>query len=274
MEYRTTEALTLLGGFDFGSVDAPDGDLDRKALSFGARYQNEGGLSWRARAEFRRDRGESLGADRDQDAFLFVGSGRYDISDASRLVFSIDYADIDADDTSFVSGEYIDAQIGYAYRPILDDKLNLLFKYRYLKDTVGQEIDGGDGRGPRQVSHILSLDADYDLNRAWTLGAKIGGRWGQSAPDDTIALADNDAYLGVINARYHLTHKWDLLLEGRYLEASDAGLSEAGFVGAAYRHIGNNVKLGVGYNTGRFSDDLSDLTYDDEGVFINFIAKF
>ena len=57
----------------------------------------------------------------------------------------------------------------------------------------------------------------------------MGGRWGQSSPDDTIPLADNDAYLGVINARYHLTHKWDLLIEGRYL---------------------------------------------DEGMFINFIAKF
>lgn len=36
----------------------------------------------------------------------------------------------------------------------------------------------------------------------------------------------------------------------------------------------NNVKLGLGYNTDSFSDDLTDQTYDDEGLFINFIAKF
>ncbi|WP_299417216.1 hypothetical protein [uncultured Sulfitobacter sp.] len=275
VEYRTTEQLTLSGSYEYGQVrDTFNGDFDRKALSLGARYENEGGLSWRARAEFRRDRGETSGSNRDSDAFLFVSSARYKIDESQRLLFSLDYADTDTDNSSIQSGEYVDAQVGYAFRPVDNDRLNLLFKYRYLKDTVGQDIDSSTERGPRQTSHVLSLDADYDLNQQWTLGAKLGGRWGQSAPDDTIPLADNDAYLAVLNARYHLTHKWDLLIEGRYLDASDAGISEFGVLGAAYRHIGNNVKLGIGYNTGRFSDDLTDLTYDDEGVFVNFIAKF
>lgn len=275
VEYRTTEQLTLSGSYEYGQIrDSFNGDFDRKALSLGARFEGETGLSWRARAEFRRDRGETSGTNRDSDAFLFVGSARYKINENQRFLFSVDYADTDTDDVSIQSGEYVDAQIGYAYRPVDNDRLNLLFKYRFLKDSIGQTIDGTTDRGPRQTSHVLSIDADYDLNPQWTLGAKLGGRWGQSSPDDTIELADNDAYLAVINARYHLTHKWDLLLEGRYLEASDAGLSEFGVLGAAYRHIGNNVKLGIGYNTGRFSDDLTDLTYDDEGVFVNFIAKF
>ncbi len=274
VEYRTTEELTLTGNFEYGTVDAIDGTLDRKALSFGARYENETGLSLSGRAEARRDRGETNGVSRDSDAFLFVASGRYKINEDQRLLFSFDYADTDTDGTSLTSGEYIDAQVGYAFRPALSDRLNLLFKYRFLKDTVGQQIDSSTERGPRQVSHVMSLDLDYDLNPQWTLGAKIGGRWGQSSPQEDIPLADNDAYLGVINARYHLTHKWDLLLEGRYLNASDAGLTEFGVLGAAYRHLGKNVKLGVGYNSGRFSDDLTDLTFDDEGVFLNLIAKF
>lgn len=274
VEYRTTEALTLTGNFEYGTVEAIDGTLDRKALSFGARYENEQGLSLSGRAEVRRDRGETLGANRDSDAYLFVASGRYLISEDQRLLFSVDYADTDTDGTSITSGEFIDAQMGYAYRPVLNDRLNVLFKYRFLKDTVGQQIDTTTERGPRQVSHVLSLDMSYDLNQQWTLGAKVGGRWGQSSPDEDIPLADNDAYLGVVNARYHLTHKWDLLLEGRYLRATDAGVAEYGLLGAAYRHIGENVKVGVGYNTGRFSDDLTDLTFDDEGLFVNFIAKF
>jgi len=275
VEYRTTEQLTLLGSYEYGQIDdSVNGDFDRKALSLGARYEGETGLSWRARAEFRRDRGETSGTNRDSDAFLFVSSARYKINENQRFVFSLDYADTDTDNVSIVSGQYIDAQVGYAYRPVDNDRFNLLFKYRFLKDSIGELIDSSSERGPRQTSHVLSLDADYDLNQQWTVGGKLGARWGQSSPDDTIALADNDAYLAVVNARYHLTHKWDLLIEGRYLEASDAGLSEFGVLGAAYRHIGNNVKLGVGYNTGRFSDDLTDLTYDDEGVFVNFIAKF
>ena len=274
VEYRTTEQLTLTGNFEYGAVDASDGALDRKALSFGARHENETGLSLSGRVELRRDRGETQETDRDSDALFFVGSGRYIINDDQRLVFSLDYADTDTDGASLSSGEYYDAQAGYAYRPALDDRLNMLFRYRYLKDTVGQQIDGSSERGPRQVSHVMSLDAAYDLNPRWTVGARIGRRWGRSSPDETIALADNDAYLGVVNARYHLTHKWDLLLEARHLRASDAGLSEYGLLGAGYRQIGKNVKLGVGYNSGRFSDDLTDLTFDDEGLFINLAVKF
>lgn len=275
VEYRTTEQLSLSGSFEYGEVrDNVNGDFDRKALSLGARYEDEEGLSWRARAEFRRDRGETSGTNRDSDAFLFVGSARYKIDESQRLLFSIDYADTDTDNVSLQTGEYVDVQAGYAFRPVDNDRLNVLFKYRFLKDSLGRDLDSTTERGPRQTSHVLSLDMDYDLNQHWTIGGKIGGRWGESAPDDSVPLSDNDAYLGVVNARYHLTHKWDLLVEGRYLEASDAGISEFGLLGAAYRHIGNNVKVGVGYNTGRFSDDLTDLTYDDEGVFVNFIAKF
>ena len=275
VDYRTTEQLTLSSSFEYGQVrDRANGNFDRKSLSLGARYEGDAGLSWRALAEFRRDRGMTSGTNRDSDAFLFVGSARYKIDEDQRLLFSVDYANTDTDNSSLQSGEYVDVQAGYAFRPADHDRLNILFKYRFLKDSLGRDIDSSSDRGPRQTSHVLSLDLDYDLNQYWTLGGKVGGRWGESAPDDTVPLSDNDAYLAVVNARYHLTHKWDLLLEGRYLEASDAGISEFGLLGAAYRHIGNNVKVGVGYNTGQFSDDLTDLTYDDEGLFINLIAKF
>jgi hypothetical protein len=32
--------------------------------------------------------------------------------------------------------------------------------------------------------------------------------------------------------------------------------------------------VGVGYNFGKFSDDLTDLTQDDQGLFLNLVAKF
>jgi len=32
--------------------------------------------------------------------------------------------------------------------------------------------------------------------------------------------------------------------------------------------------VGAGYNFGRFSDDLRDLTLDDKGPFLNIVGKF
>lgn len=180
----------------------------------------------------------------------------------------------DRDEGSLPDSTYADLVIGYARRPVADDRLNILAKYRLLHDTYGQELDGTQTRGPRQISHVLSLDADYDLNEHWSLGGKLGYRISKSADVGSQIYQDNDAWLAVLNARYHVVHAWDLLFELRHLELIQARTGETGALLAAYRHFGNNFKLGVGYNFGAFSDDLTDLTLDDRGVFINLIAKF
>ena len=64
------------------------------------------------------------------------------------------------------------------------------------------------------------------------------------------------------------------MLEGSALTTPEIKTTDFGLLIAAYNHFGDNLKLGVGYNFGRFSDDLSDLVYDDGGVFLNFIGKY
>ncbi|WP_390911105.1 hypothetical protein [Pseudosulfitobacter sp. SM2401] len=274
VEYRPNEFLTYATSFELGRIQDPAGDFERRALSFGVRFKNDKGLSAKGRFEVRQDKGVQAGSLRDATTFLLTGTANYKIDEERRLVFTLDVADTDTDSVTVRSGEYAEVGLGYAYRPINNDKLNLLFSYRYLRDMYGQTIDGTDTLGPRQESHVLSLDASYDLDERWTIGAKIGARISSSSPNSTAAFADNNAYLAVINGRYHLTHKWDVLLEGRYLKAEQGGFDSFGVLGAAYRHLGNNFKVGLGYNFGSFSDDLTDLTYDDRGMFINLIAKF
>jgi hypothetical protein len=274
VEYRPSEFLTYATSFEMGQIRDPAGDFDRRALSFGVRYKNERGLSAKGRVELRQDKGTQAGSLRDSTTVLLTGTANYKIDEERRLVFTLDIADTDTDSVTVRSGEYSEVGLGYAYRPINNDRLNLLFSYRYLRDMYGQTIDGTDTLGPRQESHVLSLDASYDIDERWTIGGKIGGRISRSSPNSTAAFSDNDAYLAVINGRYHLTHKWDVLLEGRYLTAEQGGFDNFGLLAAAYRHLGNNFKVGVGYNFGSFSDDLTDLTYDDEGIFLNLVAKF
>jgi len=205
---------------------------------------------------------------------LFSGALRYEIDEERRLLFNLDSAFTQSDESSILDGDYVDVSLGYAYRPVDNDKLNVLFMYEYLYDMYGQQIDGTDREGPRQKSHVLSMDASYDLDRQWTVGGKMGVRLSESSPSDGVAFAENNAWLTVLNLRYHATHKWDLLLEGRALHAEQAGFTEYGLLGAVYRHVGNNLKVGLGYNFGSFSDDLTDLTYDDAGLFLNVVAKF
>ena len=274
VDYTANKALTLSGSIELGRIEDPVDDFDRRALSLGLYYQNEAGLSAKARLELRQDRGTVAGSSRDADTILFGLDAAYKVSESARWLLSFDAADTETDGSSILSGEYAKASIGYALRPVDDDRFNMLIKYTYLYDMYGQRIDGSDQPGPRQQSHVFSLDATYDVSQKWTLGGKLGFRLGKSAPDSVLPLVQNDASLVVLNARYHLTHQWDVLLEGRALQAPQAGVAEFGALATVNRQVGQNVMVGLGYNFGSFSDDLNDLSQDDQGLFLNLVAKF
>lgn len=274
VEYGRSDSTTYTMALEHGSInDRVNGDFNRQALSLGVQYHDEN-MTAQGRMELRRERGVIGVSNRDVDSYLLTASAKYKFNEEQRLEFSLDAAKADAFGGAPTAGDLVDVALGYAYRPIENDRLNVLLRYRYLYDMYGQKIDGLADVRPRQKSHVFSVDADYDLNERWSLGAKLGVRLSETSPDSTAAFSQNDAMLVIMNARYHLVHNWDILIEARSFTARQARTTDFGFLAAAYRHMGNNVKLGVGYNFGKFTDDITDLTQDDKGLFINLIAKF
>ena len=273
LTYQANTALNLTASFEMGQVnDGDQYDFDRKAVTLGAIYEDEK-LRASGRVEYRIEDGIAAGQPVTADTLLINTNAQYKFDDVQRLVFSAELARTETEQNALLDGNYADVVLGYAYRPIEDNRLNVLARYRYLHDLYGlREADQTDG--PRQRSHVMSVDASYDLDRNWTLGGKIGYRSTQSAADSASDFVSNDAWLAIANARYHLVHDWDALIEVRNLSLTSAGTNETSALGAVYKHLGNNVKLGVGYNFGSFSDDLTDLTQNDKGAFINLVAKF
>jgi len=268
--YTPSDFLSYSVTYDNGQLREKDGeDIDRQALSFGVRYE-DAELRAAARVELRYDDFETQ---QDAQSYFVVANADYEISEESRLLLSLDHADTEQSGTVFTNGQYTDLVLGYAHRPIDNERLNVLASYRYFFDNLDQEFDGVVTPGVSQESHVISVEGNYDINQYWTVGAKLGGRFTETI-DTSGAVSSNDAWLGVINARYHLVHNWDVLLEARHLGLLDAETSETGILGAAYYHVNNNASVGVGYNFSSFSDDLTDLTFDDNGVFVNLIAKF
>ena len=169
--------------------------------------------------------------------------------------------------------------MGYAYRPVDNDRLNALFKYTYFYNvpSADQESgqDSGGDSGIIQRSHIGALDVMYDLTSRWTVGGKYAYRLGQVAMDrEDPEFFDSRAHLYVLRADWHFIHRWDLLIEGRHLDLPDAQDSRSGVLLGLYCHFGNNIKMGVGYNFSDFSDDLTQLDYRHQGLFINLIGKY
>ena len=73
----------------------------------------------------------------------------------------------------------------------------------------------------------------------------------------------------MIRGDYRLRENWEVLVEGRLLDMPDLNESRAGALAAVSRYFGDHVKVGLGYNFTDFSDDLTDLSFDHQGVFLN-----
>ncbi|MCF6321897.1 MAG: porin [Rhizobiaceae bacterium] len=273
----TPDALwTLNGSAEFGDIQDPNGEeITRSAVSASIAYNDSEAISWRILGEARFE--DSTDQAKDRNTYLVSAGASIKVDEDWRFLASLDAAISASDQNSFLDGDYIEASIGYAYRPVDNDRLNALFKYTYLYDLPGPDQVSVSGLklGPAQRSHVLSADVTFDVNRFLTIGAKYGLRIGEvSETRAADNFAKSSAQLGILRADLHVIKNWDLMLEGRVLSTPEIDTTQFGVVAAIYRQFGNNLKVGVGYNFGRFSDDVSDLTYDDGGVFLNIIGKF
>lgn len=274
VEYTPDARWTLAAAMEQGRIrDRIDSDFDRTALSLSAGYKGENGVSAHGRGEVRLE--DSDDDSRDRTTWAGSAGATVEMSDNWRMIASADALFSDATST-ILDGRYFEGSLGYTYRPVDNDRFNALFKYTFLYDLPGpdQVTVNGTTLGPQQITHILSADASYDINRYVTLGAKYGFRIGETRSRAGGSWDDSSAHLGVVRADLHVVHNWDALLEGRVLWSPTDETADWGALAAIYRHMGDNFKVGVGYNFGRFSDDLRDQTFDDRGVFLNVLGKF
>jgi hypothetical protein len=67
---------------------------------------------------------------------------------------------------------------------------------------------------------------------------------------------------------------WDGVLELRCLNIHETDDQRTGVLLGWYRHVNDHLKIGVGYNFTNYSDNLTDLSYRRQGLFINMSGKF
>ena len=183
----------------------------------------------------------------------------------------------DSSEGAFYDGEYTEAVLGYAFRPVRHDRLNALVKYTYFHNvpTTDQLTISSAPAEYVQKSHVAAVDLTYDLTRSWSIGGKYAHRFGQISLDrENPEFFDNSANLYVLRTDYRFREKWEVLLEGRLLDMPDLEERRAGALVALSRYFGDHFKAGVGYNFTDFSDDLTDLNYDHSGVFLNLTGAF
>ena len=259
--------------FEAGTVSDPlAGDLERRAAAIAAAYKYQQ-VKLNSSLEYRKETGTTG----NRDTWLARNTAAYQVDSDWRLLGKLNLSFSNASKGNFFDGNFVDASLGGAYRPIDNDRWNTLVQYRYYYTlpSPGQVSLGDTLLDYAQRSHVVSLDTIYDLRPWLSVGAKLAERTGELR--DTRAGGNwysSRTDLVVLRGDLHLVRQWDMLLEARRLAVHEAHDARSGVLAAIYRHLTEHVKLGAGYNFTDFSDDLTDLSYRSRGPFLNVLSTF
>ena len=162
-----------------------------------------------SRVEWRRDESPI----NEFEQWLSTNALEWKQSESLRWLAKINYSQTEDKLTGDDAARLAEASVGFAYRPVWTDRWNVLGRYTWLDDLVApQQVINR----PDQRSHVASLETLYNLNQRWEFGLKLAIRRGQiRANRDSGPWFDSGLDLAVGRVRYHLTHKWDGLVEYR-----------------------------------------------------------
>jgi flagellar motor protein MotB len=272
--FAPTEKWNLGINTDIGTLQDRQTGADTErlagAVQVGFGFQD---LQISSGIEYRNDDAEQLDLSRsERTTWLFRNSFKYQLNAGARLLGKFNHSESESSLGTFYDGGFTEAVLGYAYRPIHHDRLNVLAKYTYFYNvpTTDQISMSNIAAEFIQKSHIAAVDVTYDISHNFTLGGKYAYRLGQVSLDrDNPEFYDNNASLYVVRGDYRFRKHWELLLEGRMLHMTDLDERRLGALATVSRYLGDHLKIGLGYNFTDFSENLTDLSFDHHGLFLN-----
>ncbi len=267
LDHAFTRYLSGSFSVQFGEFDDDSGDrTDRNAISFGIDYGRDS-LQASSRIEFRQD--ESLTVSSDQ----WVTTNRFEYQPGPSLRWqgllnasrTIDNA------TTETEASFVEAGIGFALRPVLHDRLNMLGRVTYIHDLAPQS----QSSDPDRRSIIGSVEGIYELTHHWSIGGKLARRDGsvRIQRDDGIWIG-NDASLAALRLHYRVPFGLEFLGGWRWLGSDATSSTRQGALLSIGGEVHNNLRLSVGYNFTEFDDDLGSDSNDVRGWFFNLVGKY
>jgi flagellar motor protein MotB len=208
--------------------------------------------------------------------WLFRNNFKLQITPNWRLVGKLDHSMSDNSQGQFYDGGFTEAVIGYGYRPVQSDRLDVLAKYTYFYNvpSTGQVMPQDTAAQFIQKSRIASVDVSYDLTSHWSAGGKYAFEVGElSLTRQHPQFFANKAQLLILRTDWRFAKDWEGVIEGRMLDMPALNERRAGALLGMYRHFGKHVKAGAGYNFTNFTEDLTDLSFRQHGLFMNVVGS-
>jgi len=241
-------------------------NTDRDALSAGITYKkNRTQLS--SRFEYRVDKGTVV----DSRQWLTSNNANLQSSPSLRWQIRLNHSETEDRLSGEADARFTEAGLGFALRPWNHDRLNMLGRVTYKYDLP--PLSQSTSTDERAL--VSSLELAYQLNHLWEIGGKLAHKESElRLQRDVGEWIENDALLAAARLRYHLLFKWDALAEYHWLQSDASEDVEHGALVSLGRHVGEHMKLSLGYNFTRFDDNLLNDTIDIGGWFVNLVGKY
>jgi hypothetical protein len=267
LDYQVNKELTASASVQTAKLKkASSGLTDRNAFSVGLSYR-KGKTDASTRLEYRNDKGVAENTEQG----VTTNRINHQVNKALRIQAKLNHSVTKDKIGSIRDARFTETSLGFALRPVSNDRLNVLGRLTYLYDL--QPLS--QSTQPDEKSLIASLEASYQLDQKWEIGGKVAHKKGQVRTNRSTGTWDkNDATLAAARVRYHLTSKWDAMAEYHWMNSEESKDTQHGAMLSVDRHIGKNMKLGLGYNFTNFDDDLSNTNGTAKGWFINLVGKY
>lgn len=249
-----------------GELDSTMGRVDRRAYSVSG-GRTDAVAQWNSKLEYRRDSGAEQ-----REQWVTTNRLLYKLNEDWRFALRANYADTEDRIDRLADAKLVETNMGFAWRPHDTTRWAGFGKFTYLYDVASLGQEGGNLYDQR--SQILSLEGIRQLGARWEVAGKLASRWGDYRTGrGEGAWLDSRADFAALQLRYRLFAQWEGLAEHRWLKVREGGVRKGWLVGVD-RRVGENFKVGVGYNFTEFSDDMTELKYDQKGFFLNMAGYY
>lgn len=273
-----TDEIELGIAYQEGEIDYNDdpentitGIVHRKAISFNIGLDFDQ-VVFTNKIEYRVDKTEET----DEKIEQWVTTNKYTdhLTEEYTLFGKFNYSRSVNETIGELLERFIESSVGLAYRPIYNDKLNLLARYTYLVDfdNLNRDVDYSDTE-----NHIIETEAIYSWDANWDFGSKFAykNKFERFDRESDVSVdVNSNIYLVGTSASYRIMKNWDITTEYHWKVDTVYDEIEKGGLLSFNKHLTDNFKMGIGYNFSSFDDDLTnDDDYDAEGMFVNLIGK-
>lgn len=265
VDYKLAKQLSVGGSYENGNIKKSGDTTKRNSASLYSIFDGKD-FYLRNKIEFRNDRGDS----KKVNQWGLINKLKYISNDELTYTGKLNYYNTNSSVKK--KAQFYEMGIGFAYRPIYMDRLNVLSNLTYLYD-LGTEMQSK--KGGEVKAGVFALEGIYEFNQELDVSMKYALR----SEEQRVERIKGDFVKSTIDlialkASYDIIYDLEGFMEYHILSDRESHNIEDGVIVGIYKDLNKNIKLGVGYNFTSYDDNLENLSYDSNGWFVNFVGKF